>query len=76
MLFPAVLVTQWLNRKTSMKIRKKLKLLLSIKKAKDIRQCLGLKTLYWEEILQGRSQEETTTEANTRSIVRNQPYEI
>ena len=27
-------------------------------------------------ILQGRSQEETTTEANTRSVVRNQPYEI
>ena len=26
--------------------------------------------------LQGRSQEETTTEANTRSVVRNQPYEI
>ena len=25
---------------------------------------------------QGRSQEETTTEANTRSVVRNQPYEI
>ena len=25
---------------------------------------------------QGRSQEETTTEANTWSIVRNQPYEI
>ena len=46
MLFPAVLVTQWLNRKTSMKIRKKLKLLLSIKKAKDNRQCLGLKTFY------------------------------
>ena len=37
-----------------MKIRKKLKLLLSIKKAKDIRQCLGLKTLYlrFEEILE------------------------
>lgn len=28
-------MTQWLNRKTSMKIRKKLKLLLSIKKAKE-----------------------------------------
>ena len=26
--------------------------------------------------IQGRSQEETTTEANTRSAVRNQPYEI
>ena len=26
--------------------------------------------------IQGRSQEETTTEANTRSVVRNQPYEI
>ena len=26
--------------------------------------------------VQGRSQEETTTEANTRSVVRNQPYEI
>ena len=26
--------------------------------------------------LQGRSQEETTTEVNTRSVVRNQPYEI
>ena len=25
---------------------------------------------------QGRSQEETATEANTRSVVRNQPYEI
>ena len=28
----------------------------------------------WDK--QGRSQEETTTEANTRSVVRNQPYEI
>ena len=27
-------------------------------------------------IMQGRSQEETTTEANTRFVVRNQPYEI
>ena len=26
--------------------------------------------------IQGRSQEETATEANTRSVVRNQPYEI
>ena len=26
--------------------------------------------------IQGRSQEDTTTEANTRSVVRNQPYEI
>ena len=36
---------------------------------------------YWQNvwtglILQGRSQEETTTEANARSVVRNQPYEI
>ena len=35
MLFPAVLMTQWLHRKTYMKIRNKLKLLLSIKQAKD-----------------------------------------
>ena len=27
-------------------------------------------------IIQGRSQEETTTEVNTRYVVRNQPYEI
>ena len=30
----------------------------------------------FENESQGRSQEETTTEANTRSVVRNQPYEI
>ena len=34
-------------------------------------QSPGLSSWY-----QGRSQEETTTEANTRSVVRNQPYEI
>ena len=43
--------------------------------------CLAKEVAYvkWSlmEILsQGRSQEETTTEANTRSVVRNQPYEI
>ena len=32
------------------------------------------KKIYFQS--QGRSQEETTTEANTRSVVRNQPYEI
>ena len=29
-----------------------------------------------EALRQGRSQEEATTEVNTRSVVRNQPYEI
>ena len=41
--------------------------------------CLSGFELYsrWVPLLfQGRSQEETTTEANTRSVVRNQPYEI
>ena len=30
----------------------------------------------FSNFIRARSQEETTTEANTRSIVRNQPYEI
>ena len=37
-------------------------------------------TSCWQYVIsmkvQGRSLEETTTEANARSVVRNQPYEI
>ena len=58
---------------------------LTVEKDRELAE--GMKvTVNWQgrkvhaEILvlsgQGRSQEETTTEANTRSIVRNQPYEI
>ena len=38
--------------------------------------CYAMSSLLRGCLLQGRSQEETTTEANTRSVVRNQPYEI
>ena len=42
---------------------------------REFDSCLGMEISFVPGE-QGRSQEETTTERNTRSVVRNQPYEI